>query len=73
MSLGRILLGAGALLLVTGAVVLGLERLGVRPGRLPGDMNWQGSNWRVSFPVATSLLLSLLLTVLLWVVERLRR
>jgi uncharacterized membrane-anchored protein len=73
MSLGRVLLGAGALLMVTGAVVLAFERLGVRPGRLPGDMSWQGSGWRVSFPLATSLLLSLLLTVLLWVAERLRR
>ncbi len=39
-------------------------------GRLPGDIHVQRGNWTFYFPLATSLLLSGLLTLLLWMVRR---
>jgi hypothetical protein len=72
-DLGRTLLFLGLLLIVVGLVVLGLERLNLPLGRLPGDLSWRGRAWSVSFPLATCLLLSVLLSLLLWAVNRLRR
>jgi hypothetical protein len=72
-DLGRTLVFLGLLLVVVGAVVLGLNRLNLPLGRLPGDFTWRGRGWSVSFPLATSILISVLLSVLLWVIGRLRR
>jgi hypothetical protein len=57
----------GAALLLLGAVLLVGQRLGL--GRLPGDFSWQGKNFSFHFPLATSLLASIVLTVLinLWI------
>jgi hypothetical protein len=72
-DLGRILIFLGFLLVVAGLVVLGLNRFNIPLGRLPGDFNWRGRGWSVSFPLVTCLLLSILLSLLLWVVNHLRR
>jgi len=72
-DLGRTLIFLGLLLVVAGVVVLGLSLLNLPLGRLPGDLSWRGRGWSVSFPIATSILISVLLTVILWVVGRLRR
>jgi hypothetical protein len=72
-DLGRTLIFFGLLLVVVGALVLGLSRLHLPLGRLPGDLNWRGRGWSVSFPLATSILLSVLLSLLLWAVNRFRR
>lgn len=72
-DLGRILIFLGLLLIVAGLVMLGLNRLNIPLGRLPGDFNWRGRGWSVSFPVVTCLLLSVLLSLLLWVINHLRR
>jgi hypothetical protein len=70
---GRVLIFVGLLLVGAGAVVLGLSRLNVPLGRLPGDVNWRGRNWSVSFPIVTCLLLSVLISLIFWVVNHLRR
>lgn len=62
-TLPKFLMLAGAALLVLGAVLLAAQRLGL--GRLPGDFSWQGKNFSVHFPLATSLLVSLVLTLLI--------
>ena len=72
-DLGRTLIFLGLLLVFAGAVILGLNRVGLPFGRLPGDFTWRGRGWSISFPLATSILLSVLLTLLLWVIGRLRR
>ena len=76
-ALARILLTLGIVFLAAGLLVLALNRLnlplGRLPlGRLPGDLSWRGRRWSVSFPLATSLLLSVLLSLVLWIVGRLR-
>lgn len=72
-DLGRTLIFLGLLLIVAGVLILGFNRLHLPLGRLPGDLQWHGRNWSVSFPLATSILLSVLLTLLLWIFGRFRR
>lgn len=62
-QLGRLLIGFGVTLVLCGGVLLALEALGL--GRLPGDLSWRGKNVSVHVPLATSLLLSVIVTVLL--------
>jgi len=72
-DLGRTFIFLGLLLVLIGAVIAGLNRLNLPLGRLPGDFNWRGRGWSVSFPLATSILISVLLSVLLWAIGRFRR
>lgn len=60
---GKTLMGLGLLLLVLGAVIhFGGKILPL--GHLPGDMSWHGKNWSVHFPLASSIVISIVLTVL---------
>lgn len=67
-DLGRMLLIVGAVLLVAGALFLAAGRLGV--GRLPGDFVIRRGNVSCFFPLATSILLSLVLTLVFWILGR---
>jgi hypothetical protein len=64
--LGIVLVGAGALLAFGG-------KLPIRLGRLPGDIVYQGRNGSFYFPVVTCILLSVVLSLLMWVVNHFRR
>lgn len=70
MSLGRLLILAGFVLVALGVVVLAMNRLNLPVGRLPGDIVWRGKNTTVYIPWVTCLLLSLLGTLVLWLVGR---
>jgi hypothetical protein len=70
MYFGRLLIFLGLGLLVTGVIVYGLARLGVNLGRLPGDIRLQGENVTCLIPLASSILISIVLTVLLNIVIR---
>ncbi len=72
-DLGRILIFLGLLLLVAGLVVVALGRLNLPIGRLPGDFSWRGRGWWVSFPLASSILLSVILSLILWAINHFRR
>lgn len=63
---GIVLAGVGALLAFGG-------RLPFRLGRLPGDIVYQGRNGSFYFPVVTCILLSVVLSLLMWVVNQFRR
>ncbi|MBI3681112.1 MAG: DUF2905 domain-containing protein [Acidobacteria bacterium] len=69
-TIGRSLVLFGLILVVIGALVMLADRLQFRIGRLPGDMVWKGRNSVFYFPLMTSLLVSLLLTLILWVLGR---
>ena len=62
----------GVVLIVVGVLVSFGERLPVRLGRLPGDIVWRGKNSVFYFPLMTSILLSVVLSFLLWLFGRLR-
>lgn len=63
-DLGRWLVVLGLVLVVVGVVLVFADRIPWL-GRLPGDIRIGRGNWRVYFPLATSLLISVILTVLL--------
>jgi hypothetical protein len=68
-QVGRGLLIFGALLFVVGALLMAAEKLGL--GRLPGDIVVERKGFRLYAPLATSLLVSLLLTLLAgWFIRR---
>jgi hypothetical protein len=69
--LARIFLLLGLIFLVIGGVIFLVERLGVPLGRLPGDIRIQRGNLTCFFPLATTILLSVILTVLLNLIIRL--
>ena len=54
-----------------GLLVMLLGKVGLF--RLPGDLSFGGRNWRIYFPIASSILLSILLTLLLWLIHYFRR
>ena len=62
-DIGRLLLGAAAVLTVLGGMLILAGRAGM--GRLPGDLSFGGEGFRVYIPLATCALLSVIATVLL--------
>jgi hypothetical protein len=68
--MGRTLILIGIVLIVLGVLVTLGEKLPIRLGRLPGDIVWRGKNTTFYFPLVTSLLLSALLTLAMWLFGR---
>ncbi len=64
-AVGKVLLGLGVMLMAVGLLLIGLERLGVRGWRMPGDIAIQRDGFQFYFPLGTSILISILLTLLL--------
>lgn len=69
-SIARILVIAGITLVVLGGLVYLVARFGVPLGRLPGDMLIKRENFTFSFPLATSILVSIVLTIVLNLIAR---
>ena len=67
---GRILIAVGIALIAVGLLVTFAGRLPFRLGRLPGDISFHGKNTSFYFPLATCLILSVLLSVIMWIVRR---
>jgi hypothetical protein len=72
-ELGRTLLYVGGVLSLVGAFFYFSGKLPFRLGRLPGDIVHEGEHSTFYFPLATSILLSVGLSLLLWLVSRIRR
>jgi hypothetical protein len=72
-DLGRLLILLGAVLVVAGAALTVLGRANLPLGRLPGDIVYRGKNTTFYFPLATSVVVSVVLSIVLYVVGRWRR
>jgi hypothetical protein len=72
-EMGRLLVILGGALVVIGGIVMLLGRTGLPMGRLPGDILYRGKNTTFYFPLATSILISVVLSIVLYLVGRLRR
>ena len=72
-DLGKILVIAGALLLALGLALILLGKTTLPLGRLPGDILYRGKHTTVYFPLATCILLSVVLTLVLYLIGRFRR
>lgn len=68
-GIGKLLIVFGLLIVVVGVILLLVGRLPWL-GRLPGDIHIQRGNWTFYFPLATSLLISIVLTLIFWVIGR---
>lgn len=64
----KLLIVVGGVLILVGLAWLVGERLGL--GRLPGDIVIERENFRLYIPVATSILVSVLLSLALWLFNR---
>lgn len=67
----RVILLLGISFLILGGVLYLIERLGVPLGHLPGDIRVQRENLTCIFPLATTIFLSIVLTLLLNLIIRL--
>jgi len=67
---GRALILIGLFFVIAGVVVMLGERLGIRLGRLPGDLVYRGKNTTFYFPIVTCILLSVVLTLIGWLLRR---
>ena len=73
-QLGKWALIAGVALVVAGLLLMAGARLGfLHVGRLPGDIAYKGKNVSFYFPIATCLLLIMILTFVMWLVSYLRK
>ena len=68
---GKWMVAIGAVIVAVGLLVMLLGQIGLF--RLPGDLEFGGKNWRVYFPLATTVLLSVLLTLIFWLIHHFRR
>ncbi len=71
MGIGRTLILAGAALVVLGLLFMVGEKLPIRFGHLPGDIELRGKNSVFYFPLMTCLLLSVVLSLVMWLLRKL--
>ena len=70
-TIARYLMIGGIILFLIGGGVYLAVKFGIPLGRLPGDIRIEGENGSFYFPVTTSILVSVMLTILLNVIARL--
>jgi hypothetical protein len=71
-GLGRALVIMGAVIVVLGLALMLAGRFNLPLGRLPGDITWRGKNTVVYFPLTTSILVSIVLSLILYLIGRFR-
>jgi hypothetical protein len=69
---GRLLIMSGVVLLIVGCVFLVFGRTNLALGRLPGDVLYRGKNTVFYFPIATSILLSVVLSLVFYLTGKFR-
>lgn len=71
-QLGKLLLALGLALVAIGGALMLAGRVGAPIGRLPGDFVYRGKHATVYFPLVTCLVISVVLTLILYVISRFR-
>ncbi len=71
-DLGRMLVFVGGLILVFGLILILAGKMNLPIGRLPGDIVYRGKHTTFYFPLVTSILLSVILSLVLYFVNRMR-
>jgi hypothetical protein len=72
-EIGRIIVILGITLIVVGGIVMMLNRTGLPLGRLPGDIVYKGKNTTFYFPLATCILLSVVVSAVMYLIGRFRQ
>ena len=70
-QIGKWLLAAGLAMALLGAIVILLGRIGLF--KLPGDLEFGSRNWRIYVPIASCIIISIILTLILWLINYFRR
>ena len=70
-QIGKWLIAAGVVIVILGVLVIVLGKIGLF--KLPGDLQFGGKNWRIYFPIVSSIILSIILTLILWLINYFRR
>jgi hypothetical protein len=71
-QIGKVILGLGLALVVIGGVLMLAGRVGLPLGRLPGDFVYRGKHATVYFPLVTCIVISVVLTLIFYVISRFR-
>lgn len=69
-GIGRLLVVLGIALVVIGGIAMLLGKAGLPIGRLPGDILYRGKNTTVYFPLATCIVLSVVVSVIFFLIRR---
>jgi hypothetical protein len=69
-ELGKLLLFLGGIIAAIGILLLVAGRFNLPVGRLPGDIVYRGKHTVFYFPLATSIVLSIILSLILWLLNR---
>ena len=72
-EIGKMLLFFGLVLVAIGVILILVGRTNLPIGRLPGDFLYRGKHTTFYFPLATSILLSVVLSLIFYVIGRIRR
>jgi hypothetical protein len=72
-DVGKMLVVLGGTIVIVGVVLLLIGRANLPIGRLPGDIVYRGRNTTFYFPLATSILISVVLSILMYVIGRIRK
>jgi hypothetical protein len=72
-DLGKFLILIGGVLILAGLLLVLFDKTNLPLGRLPGDFLYRGKNTTFYFPLATSIILSVVLSLLLYFLSRFRR
>ncbi|MGH9864557.1 MAG: DUF2905 domain-containing protein [Candidatus Acidiferrales bacterium] len=72
-ELGKALLIFGVVIAAAGAILLAGPKFPLRIGRLPGDISYHGRHGTFYFPLVTCIVLSVVLTLILWIIGSLRK
>ena len=74
LQLGKFLVIVGVLLVVAGLLLMAGARFSFFGlGRLPGDITYKGKNVQFYFPIVTCLVLSVVLTLVFWIISQLTK
>jgi uncharacterized membrane protein YvlD (DUF360 family) len=71
-DVGRTIVILGLFLIVIGGAIMLLGRTGLPLGRLPGDVVYKGKNTTFCFPLATCILLSIVASLVMYLIGRMR-
>ena len=69
-NMGKILIYTGLFLVFAGLIVMVLNRIGIYPGKLPGDIIYKKGHSTFYFPIVTCIIISVILSVLFWIFKK---
>jgi len=70
-QIGKWLISAGIIIALVGALMMILGRIGLF--KLPGDLEFGSKNWRIYLPLVSCIVISIVLTIILWLINYFRR